>query len=137
MKTTKQILAENLAKLIASRNMTNNQVNTKAGFSSRAQVKRVLDAEFESTTESIDRIASVFGLASWQLIHPDLDAATPHGVVISKARHDFLLGLEAIFNRGKDQPTTYDTTPSKPRHLRVAEPDPPAYGATPNGHKHA
>lgn len=68
-RSSRQILAENLAKLMSSRPELDSQpkVAARSGLG-QTSISRLLRQDASATTDSLDQIARAFGMEPWQLL---------------------------------------------------------------------
>lgn len=74
-KSSKEVLAENLAKLMhqaGQHALNQKEVGLRARCNQRT-IGRVLNQEQAATVELLDGLAAAFGIQAWQLLVPDLD----------------------------------------------------------------
>ncbi len=76
LQTAQEIVAANLTRLLTQRGLSQNQLAVKCGLN-QTTVGHVRRAEVAAQVDSLERIATVFGLQPWQMLVPDLDLKRP------------------------------------------------------------
>ena len=72
----KSVLAANLRVLMVKNSHSEGYVHKKTGIA-QSTVGRILRQESSATLESIDALAKLYGLQSWQLLVHELDVSNP------------------------------------------------------------
>jgi transcriptional regulator with XRE-family HTH domain len=94
----KQILAQNVKLLKAYSGLANLKLAKKCGVS-EGTINRAQKASVALDIDSIEAIASAFGLHAWQLLVPNLDPRNPHMVAeLTTAERDLYRKLSAAIN---------------------------------------
>ena len=73
---SKEILAKNLRKFMDKNKHSEQYVHKKTGIA-QSTVGRILRVESSATLDSLESIASLYGLQAWQLLVADIDPSNP------------------------------------------------------------
>ncbi len=72
LKSSRQVIATNLRKLMEKNKHSNCYLHRTTGLS-QSTIGRVLKGEIATTVDTLDALAKVYGLSSWQMLIVDLD----------------------------------------------------------------
>jgi transcriptional regulator with XRE-family HTH domain len=86
---TREVIAANLRKLMDKNNHSEGDLHRKTGLS-QSTIGRTLKGETATTVDTLDTIAKVYGLLSWQMLIEDLDITNPPTLkVLSQKEQQF------------------------------------------------
>lgn len=77
---SRKIIADNLKKLMFKNSQSQGYIHRMTGIS-QSTVGRILNNEVSPTIDSLDKIANLYNLHSWQLLLPDLDVENPQKLI--------------------------------------------------------
>lgn len=95
----RQRLAKNLRVLSKVHELSGHQIGRKAGIDPKT-VSNMMRAEFDPRMSMVDKVASVFGLAGWQLLAYDMEKHPPDSAQVARLLEHYSaaedLGRKAI-----------------------------------------
>jgi len=92
----KHILASNLRRLMDKNKHSQSYVHKKTGIS-QSTVGRILNKDVSATIDSLESIAHLYGLFTWQLIVPDIDVTNPPMLkVTTQTEKEFYEKMKAL-----------------------------------------
>ncbi|MFA7656522.1 helix-turn-helix domain-containing protein [Acidithiobacillus thiooxidans] len=98
---TKKVFAQNLASLMASRNMSQSALAQKSGVSQRT-ISNMLnpdyDPRYSPTLNNIEKVADALGISPWQL----LIEAVPTEVIASRDIEKLVHIFSTVSEEGRD-----------------------------------
>lgn len=86
---SKEIIAANLRQLMLKNKHSEGDLHRKTGLS-QSTIGRTLKGETATTVDTLDALAKVYGLLSWQMMIVDLDISNPPALkTLSTKEHAF------------------------------------------------
>lgn len=96
MISSQEILAKNLRALMNDNQHSENDLHKKTGMS-QSTIGRVLKGEIATKIDTVDQLARVYGLNSWQILIENLDVKNPPLLQsISSKEIEFYKRIKAI-----------------------------------------
>lgn len=94
--TSRDIIAKNIKALMQKHDHSENDL-FKLSKVAQSTINRTLKRESAITIDKLDAIAHVYGVASWQLMIPDLDTDNPQMLkVLSIKEQNFYIKMQAV-----------------------------------------
>ena len=83
MNQSRKILAENIKAMIEKEGLTVNAWAKRHGLQQK-QIDRIVKSENAASIDTLDEIAAVLGLMTWQLLVVDLDLSNPPKIAVTE-----------------------------------------------------
>ena len=96
MMSTAEILSDNIASLMADRQITSDAQLGKLATIDQKSIWRIRNRDQSPTVDTLEKLASAFGLQAWQMLIPNLDPKNPPVFVITDTERQLYKRLNAV-----------------------------------------
>jgi len=103
------IIAENIASLMAAHQIGTDGQLAKLAKVDQKSIWRIRRKEQSPSADTLDKLASAFGLQAWQMIFPDLDPRNPPVFIITTTERELYRKLSEMAHDlvAKQKPPDY------------------------------